>query len=38
MEALSGQPDGGNPYHVPAANPQPAQETLPSRPPVPVAP
>jgi phospholipase C len=35
MEALSGQPDGGNPYHVPAANPRPVQEALPSRPPVP---
>jgi phospholipase C len=38
MEALSGQPDGGNPYRVPAANPQPVQEALPSRPPVPVTP
>ncbi|HTU73327.1 MAG TPA: alkaline phosphatase family protein [Trebonia sp.] len=37
MDALSGQPAGGNPYHVPAANPQPEQEALPERPPVPGA-
>jgi phospholipase C len=35
LDALSGQPDGGNAYAVPAANPQPAQETQPARPAVP---
>ena len=35
LDALSGLPDGGNSYQVPADNPQPAQETLPTRPQVP---
>jgi phospholipase C len=32
LDALSGLPDGGNPYPIPAVNPQPVQETLPARP------
>jgi len=35
LDALSGLTDGGNAYQVPAVNPQPSQETLPPRPPVP---
>jgi hypothetical protein len=35
LDALAGLPDGGNPYRIPAVNPQPAQETLPTRPAVP---
>jgi len=35
LDALSGAPDGGNAYRIPSVNPQPAQETLPPRPPVP---
>ena len=35
LDALSGLPDGGNSYRIPAVNPQPAQETLPARPAVP---
>jgi phospholipase C len=35
LDALAGLPDGGNPYRIPAVNPQPAQEALPTRPAVP---